>query len=141
MSQVIRISANLYERLASHAKGFETPSSVIEKILNFYEEQKGFDSPVNPKAPGNTPTSLEIIYYPPGEENFKKEFLKTKKAYVLIHKMDGTTQLKEWNAYHLAEDSTVNGNLRSGYLRGWRDKGIFRAEISTNKNDLVGKRD
>lgn len=139
MSQVIRISASLYKRLGMHAKGFETPSSVIEKLLNFYEEQKGINSVVDLKTSGNTPTSLEIIYYPHGEANFKKVFLQTKKAYILIHKMDGTTEFKEWNASNFGTNSTVNGNLRSGYLRGWKDKGIFKVEISTNKNNLVGK--
>ena len=38
MSQVIRIPYNLYQRLSSHAKGFDTPANVIEKILDFYEE-------------------------------------------------------------------------------------------------------
>ena len=37
MSQVIRISESLYKRLESHAKGFDTPSSVLERVLNFYE--------------------------------------------------------------------------------------------------------
>lgn len=137
MSQVIRISSNLYQRLAMHAKGFETPSSVIEQLLNFYEEQKGINSVVKLKGPDITPSSLEIIYYPHDEENFKKVFLKTKKAYILIHKIDGSTELKEWNAYHFGPEASVNGNLRSGRLRGWKDKGIFKAEISTNKNDLA----
>ena len=141
MGQVIRISTNIYQRLGRHAKGFETPSSVIEKILNFYEEQKGINSAVNLKDLDNTPTSLEIIYYPPGKDNFKEAFLKTKKAYILIHKMDGTTELKEWNASKFGFNSSVDGNLRGGRLREWKEKGIFKAEISINKNDLAGKRD
>ena len=39
MSQVIRISESLYRRLESHAKGFDTPSSVLERVLNFYESK------------------------------------------------------------------------------------------------------
>lgn len=38
MSQVVRIPANIYTRLASHAKGFDTPINVIERLLNHYEE-------------------------------------------------------------------------------------------------------
>ena len=136
MSQVIRITANLYQRLGLYAEGFETPSSVIEKILNFYEEQKGIKHESNIKSFDKTPTSLEIIYYPPDEDDFKQKLLQTKKAYVLIHKTDGTTEFKEWNASNMSADSTVNGNLRSGYLRGWKSRGIFKAEISTNRNDL-----
>jgi len=141
MGQVIRISTNLYQRLGRHAEGFETPASVIEKILNFYEEQRGINSVGNLKDSENTPSSLEIIYYPYGEDKFKEAFLKIKKAYILIHKMDGSTELKEWNAYHFDVNSSVNGNLRSGRLRGWKEKGIFKAEISINRNDLIGKKD
>ena len=37
MSQVIRISDELYERLGKYVLGFETPANVIEKSLNAYE--------------------------------------------------------------------------------------------------------
>lgn len=37
MSQVVRIPANIYTRLAKHAKGFDTPINVIEMLLNHYE--------------------------------------------------------------------------------------------------------
>ena len=37
MSQVIRIPENIYRRLESHAIGFDTPASVLEKVLDFYE--------------------------------------------------------------------------------------------------------
>ena len=37
MSQVIRIPESLYRRLESHAIGFDTPSAVLERILDFYE--------------------------------------------------------------------------------------------------------
>ncbi len=50
MGQVIRIPENLYRRLSFHAKGFETPANVIEKMLNFYEEKKGVESTVDVEA-------------------------------------------------------------------------------------------
>jgi len=37
MSQVIRIPESLYKRLESHAIGFDTPASVIERILDYFE--------------------------------------------------------------------------------------------------------
>ncbi len=37
MSQVIRIPANTYSRLEKHAKGFDTPANVIEKLFDHYE--------------------------------------------------------------------------------------------------------
>ena len=137
MSQVIRIPANLYHRLSLHARGFETPANVIEKMLNFYEEQEDVESTANIESGNKIPTSLEIIYYPSDELSFKHALLQTQKAYILLHKVDGTTELREWNASNFGVNSDVNGNLRSGYLRGWKDKGIFKAEISTNQNDLT----
>lgn len=38
MSRTIRIPINLYARLERHAKGFDTPASVIERLLNSYED-------------------------------------------------------------------------------------------------------
>lgn len=37
MSHVIRIPSNIYSRLEQHAKGFDTPANIIEKLLNYYE--------------------------------------------------------------------------------------------------------
>ena len=37
MSQVVRVSAETYERLEKHAKGFDSPSNVIDKLLNHYD--------------------------------------------------------------------------------------------------------
>jgi hypothetical protein len=38
MSPVIRIPEHIYKRLESKAEGFDTPASVIERLLNFYDE-------------------------------------------------------------------------------------------------------
>lgn len=37
MSQVIRLPSNIYKRLEKHAKGFDTPAAVIERLLNHFE--------------------------------------------------------------------------------------------------------
>lgn len=37
MSKTIRIPAELYIRLERHAKGFDSPATVIERVLNAYE--------------------------------------------------------------------------------------------------------
>lgn len=137
MSQVIRIPISLYNRLSSYAKGFDTPASVIEKMLDFYEKGKGLHSSAAIESENKKPLSLEIIYSPSNEDEFKKALLQTQKAYILLHKVDGTTNFKEWNASNFGVNSDVNSNLRSGYLRGWKNKGIFKAEISTNKNDFM----
>jgi len=50
MSEVIRISEATYKRLESLARGFDTPGSVIERLLDFYEQphKNIFPSPITP---------------------------------------------------------------------------------------------
>lgn len=136
MNQTIEIPVSLYQRLSFHAKGFETPATVIERLLNSFEGQKCTEPVLSVKKTVSLPTSLEIVYYPTDEESFKQNLLQKKIAYLLLHKLNGTKEIKEWNASNFQQHSSVNGNLRSGYLRDWKKKGIVRAEISTNKNDL-----
>jgi len=136
MKQTIEIPVGLYQRLGSHALGFEDPARVIERILDAYEDCQGIKSLVAIKTAIEMPTSLEIVYYPSNEENFKRLLLQKKVAYLLLHKFDGSKEIKEWNAINFSESSSVNSNLRSGYLRNWQKKGIIKAEISTDKSDF-----
>lgn len=137
MKQTIEISTNLYQRLGAHTSGFETPANVIERLLDYYEGIEENTKPTASVTPlGELPVSLEIVYYPSDEESFKHVLLQKKVAYLLLHKVDGTKDLKEWNASNFQPHSSVNGNLRSGYLRGWKNKGIVKAEISTDRSDL-----
>ena len=39
MSPVIRVSDSIYKRLEAQAIGFDNPSSVIERLIDFYESQ------------------------------------------------------------------------------------------------------
>jgi hypothetical protein len=137
MNQKIEIPTILYERLSAHAKGFDTPANVIGKILDFYEEEMGVDSKREFSQEIKMPLALEIVYYPNSELEFRKKLLQMKKAYICMHKIDGSTELKVWNASNINESSDINANLRSGYLRGWKNKGICKAEISTNRDDLT----
>jgi|APSaa5957512622_1039677.scaffolds.fasta_scaffold145543_1 hypothetical protein len=136
MNQKIEIPTILYERLSAHAKGFDTPANVIERILEFYEEKMGVDSKREFSQEIKMPLSLEIVYYPNSELEFRKKLLQMKKAYICMHKVDGSTELKVWNASSINEASDINANLRSGHLRGWKKKGILKAEVSTNRDDL-----
>ena len=52
MSQVIRISESIYERLESLAKGFDTPGNVIEQLIEFYE--KHYTPVLSPVKPTTT---------------------------------------------------------------------------------------
>ncbi|VAX11783.1 hypothetical protein MNBD_GAMMA25-2190 [hydrothermal vent metagenome] len=84
----------------------------------------------------NTYQKLSINFIPEDPLQFKKLLLKEKKAWVLLHMTDGTKHLHEWNALRFTEHSDVLGNLRSGYLRNWRDKGIINAEVAIDKSEL-----
>ncbi|CAC9639031.1 hypothetical protein [uncultured Gammaproteobacteria bacterium] len=136
MSQVIRIEENLYQRLATYSKGFETPSQVINKMIDFYEMKNNIKPIIG--LVKERPKSLEIIYYPNNDiNNFKKLLIDKKMAYINIHKVSGESKIIEWNALRFKDSSDVENNLRSGYLRSWKDKGIFKAELSTKKDDLL----
>jgi hypothetical protein len=136
MSQVIRIEENLYQRLATYSKGFETPSQVINKMIDFYEMKNNIKPIIG--LVKERPKGLEIIYYPNNDiNNFKKLLIDKKMAYINIHKVSGESKIIEWNALRFKDSSDVEKNLRSGYLRSWKDKGIFKAELSTKKDDLL----
>lgn len=140
MSQVIRISDDLYKRLEAHASGFDTPSNVIETILNAYE---GVTPNLNTssntfRAPEIQPAnSLDIVYIAESEEDFKRQLLANKKAYIKISYTNDTSEIKEWNASRFSATSRVDGNLRSGYLRGWKERGIYKAELAVNRNEIA----
>ena len=128
MSQVIRITDELYERLKSHAEGFDTPANVVEKILNSYEAN-GF-KPLHKKTDVIPSVSLEISYSGKSESVFKNELIKNKFAYITLYFSNGEIETKRWNASKFSEESNLGGNLRSGFLRGWRKKGIKKAVLS-----------
>ena len=135
MSPTIRISEVLYKRLETHAHGFDTPAGVIERILDAYESKENVQTTksLKPEPAKKRAHSIEIVLFPSDKIDFKKQLLISKMAYVRLHKTDGTIVNKTWNASRFDEHSDVMNNLRSGYLRGWRDRGIVKAEISIDK--------
>ncbi|WNC72504.1 hypothetical protein RGQ13_00595 [Thalassotalea psychrophila] len=42
MNQKIEVSTEIFNRLAKHASGFDTPANVIVKLLDFYEDEPKF---------------------------------------------------------------------------------------------------
>lgn len=139
MSQVIRISDELYRRLEMHASGFDTPSRVIETILNAYEKANPnisarATSQNSEVLPSN---NLDIIYFAGSEEAFKQQLLVSKKAYIKLFYTNDTSEIKEWDASNFSITSPVATNLRSGYLRSWKERGIFKAELTFNRDDFM----
>jgi hypothetical protein len=140
MSQVIRIPDDLYKRLEKYASGFDTPARVIESILDEFEGVKS--NPITDQSTSDNfeiePSSnLEIIYYADSEEDFKQQLLDTKEAFLKIYYTNNTSEVKEWNASRFSSSSSVDSNLRSGYLRGWKERGIFKAEVTVNRDDFT----
>jgi hypothetical protein len=142
MSTVIRIPESLYRRLEDHVTGFDdTPAKIIERMLDFYDSGKGLvKSTISPESAGNLTSNtlmdnLAIVYYP-NQDDFKKELIVKKCAYIKSYKIDGSIEFKLWNAPNFTISSSLSNNLRSGYLRGWKGKGIYKVEVSTNKADF-----
>jgi len=148
MEKTIAIPQGLYERLAHHAHGFDTPADVISRLLDFVErneaefESKPFESAssLGNRASASPimsyPGKIEIKLYPDDPRQFKKQLLEKREAWVLLRNADGSRDLKHWNAQRFSESSDVLGNLRSGYLRGWRERGIVRADVAIDRRDL-----
>jgi len=141
MEEKITIPTELYKRLGLHVKGFETPANVIERILDFYEVNTSIIPAIEKlKQQGVVPArsfQLEVIFHPNSESEFKKLLLQRKVAWIKLYKKDGTIETKMWKAHSFTKDSDLMGNLRSGYLRGWKDKGIYKAELAINADDLA----
>ncbi len=143
MIKTIEISRSLYERLGALAQPFETPEEVIERIISSCERvetveplSSGIETKKEVPEYVNTYSKLNITFFPSQPRQFKKLLLSEKKAWVLLRMKDGSKHLHEWNALRFTEHSSVLGNLRSGYLRNWRKKGIVNAEVAIYKNDL-----
>jgi len=60
MSHVIRIPSSIYARLEQHAQGFDSPSNVIEKLLNHYD---GVPENSNPQHLVNTANKRDKTKY------------------------------------------------------------------------------
>ncbi len=127
MCPVIRISDQLYSRLEGLAEGFDTPANLIERLL---DQCDGINKPVHKKA-----TNKPLLVFTPSDENdFKEQLLKHKRASVRLHKQNGTIENRMWTVNRFSKDSNLRGNLWSGIMRGWKTKGIIKAEFSIDDN-------
>ena len=77
----------------------------------------------------------ELVFYP-SEEEFKENLLEQKRAFVSLHKSNGTIETVEWRATKFSSTSSLRGNLWSGLLRNWESNCIIKAELSVNVSDL-----
>ncbi|TCV07221.1 hypothetical protein [Vibrio crassostreae] len=115
MTRTIEITAETYARLEKLAVGFDSPEAVINRLLD--------------QAEGKSETKPTLMFFPEDEAEFKRELIKSKEAEVVLYKVDGTREVSRWNANKLTESSNLRGNLWSGLLRNWKEKGIKKAEF------------
>lgn len=140
MEKNINVSEDQYKRLEALAEGFDTPTKVIERLLKFFEDNADRLPKVEAaKAPPITPVrslQLEVVFFPNGETEFKKLLIQRKVAWIKLYKVDGSVETKMWKALSFTQDSDLMGNLRSGYLRGWKVKGIYKAVLAILAENL-----
>ena len=78
---------------------------------------------------------LPISLMPANSEDFKRDFLRTRKAHIIIRYKDGTERVKPWKLTNFTASSNLLGNLRSrpDFRQGrWQELGItsVRVEIA-----------
>jgi len=96
MSPVIRIAEDLYKRLESQAKGFDTPNNVIERLLDFYESVGA--PKLIPQAPEKTGRSPKV-----GSPQRKpRDKIKEKELKTAVGKS------LNWGAIRLIDDSLLS---------------------------------
>lgn len=149
MSKTIEIPDDLYERLGMQAKPFEMPAQVIQRLLDLAEEGGERHPAEDDRAAQLEPSrsvvaspaplytgKLEVNFYPSDLAVFKAQLLERKEAWIVMSYQAGNRVLKHWIAENFKPTSDVMANLRSGYLRGWREKGLIRADVAINRSDL-----
>jgi hypothetical protein len=92
----------------------------------------------NPNIPAVTNGErLQIDFFPADESMFKSLLIQRKRAYVRLYTSDGKAgPVTEWNAERFTETSNLRGNLFSGYLRNWKNRGIVKAELAIDRSNL-----
>ncbi len=116
MSKNIELSDTTFSRLEKLAVGFDSPESVIIRLLN--------------GAEGKSETKPVLIFFPSDENEFKLKLIESKEAEVVMYKHDSTREITHWKASRLSQTSNLRGNIWSGILRGWKSKGIDKVEFS-----------
>lgn len=120
MMKKIEISDSTFLRLEGLVVGFDSPESVIIRLLDLAEYKNGENSEAKPT----------IVFSPNDETKFKQLLVRFKRAEVVIYKHDGTREILQWNASKLTESSNLRRNLWSGFLRDWKKKNISSIQLS-----------
>ena len=127
MSKNIELSDATFSRLEKLAVGFDSPESVISRLLD--------------GAEGKTEVKPVLTFDPSDENEFKRRLIESKEAEVVIYKHDNSREITHWKANRLGEASNLRGNLWSGLLRGWKGKGIHKVDLSILSQGLNSPED
>ena len=125
----------MYKKLESLAVGFDTPASVIEKLVALHGNIEGADNKWTEIEVSKKP---QLIFYPDDEDDFIKLLVKNKKAFVKIYLKDSSSMIHEWTANKIKLSSNLRANIWSGYLRNWKNLEISKAEFAINRDCLEG---
>ena len=80
---------------------------------------------------------IELHFFPADEALFKAQLITEKKAYfVLYHNNGSITPINEWIAANFTDASNLRGNIFTGQLRRWRQRGIVKAAFAIRRSDL-----
>lgn len=114
----------------------ELKFEIIEKDNNARVVETLTRSFAQPKDFNYSSTILPIELNPPGEQEFKRKLLITKKAYITTFYANGKSDRKLWNANSFSQSSGVLGNLRSRlqFRNGnWQELGIIKVFVSIDE--------
>ena len=98
MSPVIRISDSIFKRLESYAIGFDTPSNVIERLIDFFESENKTEIQDQLSKPMNTSKSNIVT-------NRKFRDIEKEKALKLAF-----GKSLQWGNFVLESNSVLNFN-------------------------------
>jgi hypothetical protein len=115
----------------------DKPSFVISKL----EEDEGINKPatsLNDSYPSQVPKTL-ILRSPAREfilhgnkcslEEMHNALVFEEEATVTIYYEDGKSHQLVWHCKNYSQKSNLTSNLGSGFLRGWREKGVIKIRV------------
>ena len=101
-----------------------------EKVIKL--DKNAIKTPLSKEFKTNY-SKLEIELTPADKQEFLKQLLIRKVAYITTFYENGTQEKKIWRVYQLKEDSDVIGNLRSRpeFRNGeWQKRGIIKVSVT-----------
>jgi hypothetical protein len=147
-SGVVRCDVGSVEKqiLAKHSPVTDVIKFLCKRCHGEYDRSPGIAPP--PRIHGASPLSdgrdelveavaIELNFFPADEALFKAQLIKERKAYFVLYNKDGSTMpIKEWNAANFTDASNLRGNIFTGQLRRWRQRGIVKAAFAIRSTDL-----